>query len=287
VTRASLGAERAAILAKLLLACPERLPGALRDRAAAQAFRRDPGASTVHSSVGPLRLANRGDILQLEEVLVAQEYARRGFVPRSGWAVLDVGANLGFFSAWARSLMRSGRIVAVEPVPANYHLLRLNLAAGPASPQPMGTSSGVEVVCLNAAVAATAGELEFVVPAQNSGAARAVSSGARDVAFLDLAGATRITVPSRPLDALLAEQPGISGGPIDLMKVDVEGFEAECFTGAPSTLARTRRVIFEFHSQALLEECSRLLRAARLRQVILHRNPTNPEQGTSFWRPIS
>ncbi|MGH2520427.1 MAG: FkbM family methyltransferase, partial [Chloroflexota bacterium] len=148
-------------------------------------------------------------------------------------------------------------------------------------------SRGVEVTCLNAAVAATSGDLEFVVPRQNSGAARAASSAARDVGFLDLAGANRITVRSRPLDALLAEQPGTAESPIDLLKVDVEGFEAECFAGASSTLARTRRVIFEFHSQALLEECSRLLRTARLRQVSLHRNPTNPEQGMTFWRPIS
>jgi FkbM family methyltransferase len=40
--------------------------------------------------------------------------------------IIDIGANVGFFSKMARSLYPSSKIYAIEPVPAVYDLLSKN-----------------------------------------------------------------------------------------------------------------------------------------------------------------
>lgn len=49
---------------------------------------------------------------------------------------------------------------------------------------------------------------------------------------------------------------------VDLLKMDVEGAEADLLRGARRALELIRRVVFEYHSHALLEQCAELLEAA-------------------------
>jgi len=57
--------------------------------------------------------------------------------------------------------------------------------------------------------------------------------------------------------------------PIDLLKVDIEGMELELFRNAPGLLARTMRLIFEWHKwQVSLGDCRAVLMAAGFEEPI-------------------
>jgi hypothetical protein len=53
---------------------------------------------------------------------------------------------------------------------------------------------------------------------------------------------------------------------VDLLKIDVEGSEVEVLKGARNTLARTRRIVLEYHRQPLLSAVDGLLQSAGFRQ---------------------
>jgi hypothetical protein len=56
---------------------------------------------------------------------------------------------------------------------------------------------------------------------------------------------------------LIVPAPGLEG--IDLVKVDVEGYEIEVLKGASHTLRIVKRVVLEYHSQDFLQEASAFL----------------------------
>ena len=89
----------------------------------------------------------------------------------------------------------------------------------------------------------------------------------------------RHTVPCRSLDDIIDEY---VSDEIHFLKIDVEGMEVECLAGAPSTLARARRVVFEYHTPGLLARSGEVLRRAGMREV-LRRCPYNSNIGLSFW----
>jgi hypothetical protein len=79
-----------------------------------------------------------------------------------------------------------------------------------------------------------------------------------------------VDVPIRRLDDALAEL-GVHPGPGTLLKLDVQGFEAEALRGAPMTLGRIEALITEvnidpmYDGQAEFRELSELAHAAGLR----------------------
>ncbi len=230
---------------------------------------------------GPLRLGHGADVSEAREILISNMYCQRGFLPRPGWCVLDVGANLGLFGAWAIPLLRRGTLVAVEPVVEVAELGERNLR------YVQSRNPGVRVHWVRSAVAERWGDLELLLPRGPQGLACATGwTCARDTPCAALVQAAGGGLPRwvrcEPLDALVERVLGPDVPRVDLLKVDIEGMEAECFAGASRTLGRTRRVVFEYHGHELLERCARLLRAAGLREV-LRRAPYGDEFALSFW----
>ena len=282
-------ALRLQTLGRVVRNYPLRLPAIVLDgRSLDRALAHVSQAPTGHDAppldmttrtAGPLRLASHHDLTELREVLVSNMYCAAGFVPRPGWTVVDVGANLGFFAAWALSLMPHGRLIAIEPVPETFGMLRQNL-------QRPGRRTVVRLVC--GAVGAGRDTIEMVVPQGPEGWSGAIGGSCWTRSFcaaaVQAAGATRTTqVPTVPLDEMLGEA---LGSPhrrrVDLLKIDVEGMEAECLEGAPATLAQTDRVVFEYHGYDQLSRCTRLLTYSGFREV-LRRTPYSKEIALSFW----
>jgi FkbM family methyltransferase len=153
----------------------------------------------------------------------------RALLPPGGVA-FDIGANVGWHTLlMARLVGAAGRVVAVEANPSICDELRRNLR--------LNRFGQVEI--LAHALGAAEDTMPFLdVRADDPGAASGhlVVSG-------DPGGPT-VAVRVRPLDAVVREA-GIER--LDLIKLDVEGFEWPVLQGGRETIARFRPpVLFEY-----------------------------------------
>ncbi len=156
------------------------------------------------------------------------------FRPRSGWLVVDVGANVGFYTM--RQARRGARLVAIEPHPGAARRL-----ANAARRNGFGDLVRIE----NCAAGAAEGEALLSVGITTLAATTGGPvAGERE----------RHHVRVRTLDAILDR-----AGRVDLMKIDAEGAEVDILRGATRTLARTGRVVLEHHGEALLRSASAAL----------------------------
>ena len=146
-----------------------------------------------------------------------------------GSVAVDVGANVGFYTLYlARAVGASGRVHAFEPNPKLCRRLRRHVE--------LNGFTNVTVNCV--ALSGSHGRAELVVPpGDNSGAAGLASDGN------GMDGSTRIEVPVTTLDDYATEQ-GVDR--IDVVKIDVEGYE-------PFVLEGARGVIQTFKPRMLVE----------------------------------
>jgi len=159
--------------------------------------------------------------------------------------IIDAGANIGMASLYLLKRYPSVKIVAVEPDPETFELCRANLAA-----------YADRVVLVKGAVWSSCGELVFV---RNQSEWNSHVQGAENVHAgqeAQAAPATEIRVQSFDLPSLIALG---GGGPVDLLKMDIEGSEAEVFARNPdSWLSAVRNIIIELHGP----ECDKSFAAA-------------------------
>ncbi len=149
----------------------------------------------------------RGEVEALGEWLTAR--GRLGAA--HPWAV-EVGANIGAPTLFlARDLGR--RVLAIEPVPANFELLRRNVAAN---------EFGERVITVAAAVATESGTLTMLRPPKDGQCEVASEASASRLA--EDADLGRVDVPARPLDQLVAEH-GIESAAVAFAWSDTQGFE--------------------------------------------------------------
>ena len=163
-------------------------------------------------------------------------------LPAGGRGIaLDIGANIGMTAVILGALAPQGRVVAVEPSPATAARLRETLA--------LNRLDG-RVAVEQAAVSAAPGHAEFHFDAGHSAGSKLVNAGTMDLATL---ASPPVRVPVTTVDALVATH-GLDR--VDLVKVDVEGFEGDVLDGAAATIARHRPAfILEFNAWTLL--CNR------------------------------
>jgi FkbM family methyltransferase len=140
---------------------------------------------------------------------------------------VDVGANIGPFTVLLAKQLNSCTVVAIEPSPSVFPYLARNIEL-----------NGIRNVRLHNC-AALDRDLDtvpfFEAPKDHFG------MGALAAQFSGKA----VLVTARTLDSILA-QDGIER--VDILKVDVEGFERQVFVGATKLLTGSRppTIIFEF-----------------------------------------
>lgn len=132
--------------------------------------------------------------------------------------VVDVGANIGFFTLMSSILVgKYAKVYAIEPHPRIYKYLRGNLA--------LNRTENVRT--FNAAL----GNRNGVVNFSNE------KGDDRNLVITDDSG---ITVPLRRLDELQIENDSIS-----LLKIDVEGYEKFVIEGCGRMLQKVKCIYFE------------------------------------------
>jgi FkbM family methyltransferase len=144
--------------------------------------------------------------------------------------VVDLGANEGAFSAGVLAVAPRAHVIAVEPGPAPLERLRARLAHYP----------NVEIHAV--AAARESGSAAFHLTAHDHGSSLlAPLSESRDVLGDGAIVLDTVEVPTLSLDDLAGD------GPVDVLKIDVQGAELDVLRGGTRTLARTRAVLLEMN----------------------------------------
>lgn len=171
--------------------------------------------------------ARRTDLGAVSEIAIEGEY---GFVkqltfPRANALFLDIGANIGCFSALVFSTCVSAEVHSMEPSPDTFAVLSENRARYPFLAWHLHRS----------AVSAETGTSRF----HNEG-----PSGSRKLSPQD--GSAVVDVEA--FDSFVTRI--ANGRRVFLCKMDVEGAEVPIFSGMMRTLTRIEHFIVEVHGPA-------------------------------------
>jgi FkbM family methyltransferase len=175
-----------------------------------------------------------------------ERHVQRLFCERihPGDVVLDIGANVGFFTLLASKLAGpDGHVHAFEPVPRNLHYLDQHIRL-----------NGIANVSVHPLAIASA-----------SGSARFRSG--QHPSMGQLAGAGELHVVTASLDDLIAS--GRIRKPA-FIKMDIEGAESEALRGAATLLCATGiTIVLSTHGYAQHELCCSILQEANFNVELL------------------
>lgn len=173
---------------------------------------------------------------------------------RDGMTFLDVGANLGYYTALAaRAVGPNGRVLAVEPDPDSFGYLEQTIAANA-----VGNVEAFPVAASDAPAI-----LPLYISTDNRGDNRLYASdGERP----------QVEVKARPLDALLRDN---KIDTVDLIKIDVQGYEPKVIAGLRETITASPNLtlLTEFWPQGIDEageDANEFLQTLRELGLTLH-----------------
>jgi len=146
---------------------------------------------------------------------------------KPGEVVIDIGANVGFFTKrFARWVSDGGFVIAVEPETSNFRRLQWNL-------EKSGTAAVVRTV--QGVAAERGGTLKLAVNPIHPGDHKIAPEGVDVTAFT--------------IDELVRKEPAAR---VCLMKIDVQGAEERVLRGAQVTIQRDHpAILVELDDEAL------------------------------------
>ncbi|MDP6035473.1 MAG: FkbM family methyltransferase [Verrucomicrobiota bacterium] len=153
---------------------------------------------------------------------------------RPGMTVLDVGANVGYYTALAaRRVGPSGRVIALEPDPQSFEYLEQTIAANEVG----------NVDAFQCAAADHEAKMALYISKDNRGDNRLYEPDPKW---------PTVTVTARPADDILKDA---EVDQLDFIKIDVQGFEASVIEGLQNTLAQSEKLtlLAEFWPKGLLD----------------------------------
>jgi FkbM family methyltransferase len=171
----------------------------------------------------PSLMNNTYEVLELEllELLL-----------QPGMTVVDVGANVGIHtSIAARSVAPHGTVYGFEPVPENFEILVQNLSRNELT----------NVVLEPSAVGNEVGRSTIYLEDHSIGTHSLLRGGNSNPS-------QTLSVPVTTLDSYFAAaMPEI----VDLLKIDVEGYEPNVLMGAVTLLERTEQLLIEYNRSSI------------------------------------
>lgn len=139
--------------------------------------------------------------------------------------ILDCGGNIGLAARYFAATWPKAKVLSIEPDPANAKLAVRNT-----------TGTCIEVI--NSAIGSSDGRCAVVDPGQgHHNAYRVVASDSGDTDVVSL--------------ATLLDRPDLQNCQPFIVKIDIEGFEADLFAGDTRWIDRTPILIIELHDWML------------------------------------
>ncbi len=190
------------------------------------------------------------DLAVFHKILLDQEYAPPDRL--NPLAILDAGAYIGLSSLYFHFCFPDATIIALEPDPENFRLLKSNTERIP------------KIIAINSALWSSSTPQKFTVESMAPWASRVSERPASEVKL----------VKCMTID----DADKLSECRIDFIKLDIEGGEAEVFKDVPSNLlARLKAIVIEFHERFFPGSSEPFLKAVN---AIKHRRF---EQGENSW----
>jgi FkbM family methyltransferase len=150
-------------------------------------------------------------------------------VVKGGMVVVDLGANIGYYTLMAATLVKDiGKVYAIEPVPVNYNVLSKNVRLN-------RLENIVELHHI--AISNRQGKARFFLgEADNLGTLMDYTEHGKISEFIDVQTVT--------LDLFMERR-----GTVDLVRMDIEGSECDVFEGMERTFNQKipPRLFFEVH----------------------------------------
>jgi FkbM family methyltransferase len=175
-------------------------------------------------------------LVEFKEIVMDDAYLR-GFRPGAigqgqdgQMAIIDVGANLGFFSLYIKGVFPQAKVIGIEPLPGNYRFMQQNLDLNP--------QLGQSVVGVNAALAAARGSLRLR-------SRRGGEFPTDATLWTEGDKGTTFEVPALALADLLSQY---EVSRVSLLKLDCEGAEYDIlYRAKPEVLERVEAITMEVH----------------------------------------
>ncbi|MBS1959499.1 MAG: FkbM family methyltransferase [Bdellovibrionales bacterium] len=139
--------------------------------------------------------------------------------------VLDIGSQIGSFATQVTSFLQpGGKVYAFEPEPENFKLLTENVRLN---------QLDAEINAYNAAISDKKGEATLFVSSDNT--------GGNKLGVPETSSHSSVTVPTIDIVSFIDQD----SGPIDLLKIDVEGWELPILRHLRPRLAQVKFLIGE------------------------------------------
>lgn len=178
------------------------------------------------------------DLTVFDQIFVEREYRCLDGI-READTIVDAGANCGYSSAYFLSRYPTSRVVSIEPDPANFAMLTMNVA-------PYGSRAQ----CLEAALWSHPARLRFKSATTGTGNEWGRQTTETGEATQD-AEIAALDMPA------IIQRFGL--GQIDILKIDIEGAEAQVFSAPDlSWLDNVRNIVIELHG----DDCEAAFRQA-------------------------
>lgn len=168
------------------------------------------------------------------------------FTGKKDKVVFDIGANEGYYILKMKENNPKLRIVAVEPVPSTFKILKLNVKSNKLK----------DVILVNKALTSKKGKISFqIVP-------EVTVVGGLDIAmqkrpWLDNKRIRKISVESDTLINLCQE---LKIDHIDILKLDVEGSEYDILKSSSKMLKNIKKIVIEWHGDYQKNACKNFLK---------------------------
>jgi len=131
--------------------------------------------------------------------------------------IVDVGANTGNHTLFFAAVMQAARVVPIEPLPRSASAIRATVAEN--------RLANVDLSCLGKAVGAETARM------------RAIPSTTAGLGAMHFGPDVDGEVAVERLDALVT-------GPVDFIKIDVEGMEMQALAGAAALIAAQHPILY-------------------------------------------
>jgi FkbM family methyltransferase len=183
------------------------------------------------------------------EIFFSEAYACDNVSLRATDTILDCGANIGLFAAWAAvQLGPKGRVVCFEPEPAIAEILEHNNGA-------VGLTGRAPIV--RSVLSDQGGEVDFIFDEACFTMSRVAEAGTEP----GVEGRHRVRVQT--IDEVV-EELGLER--VDFIKMDIEGYEIPALRGARETLRR-------FAPKLAISAYHRPLDVVEIPELIVASNP--------------